>query len=547
MSKPAGRLGRNYRVMWDQNSGMECYYNPPMTPEKVAQAHVGFFEGAPVDAYVCALGANAGYSVGYPTKVKNMECYFDRLDDPEVKIGDVQHWRHAVNLKTLFDAGIDPLQVVLDECKRIEVDFWGRLSMNDWHHSNEEGEGVNLMGSRFAERAELFIGKDGVDPDWPEFIRETTAVFQDFAHDEVRQLRMDVAAEFCERYDADGFLYDFMRCPGLFKYKEIENNRPLLTGLIRDTRTAFDEIAKKRGRPIGLAVRVPNTISGARNLGCDVPAWIAEDLVDIVIPSTFFHADLEEDISEWADLARNTPVRIIPAFEEGYACGHTGGITRGFYHPPIMLPLTVDMIQAIAARHWKNGADGMYVFNWFSTGHTFDFDNRPALDTMANPLRLKYLNKRYVMMRTDASFPNCLPHPRQIPVKLTEDPVTVTINVADDLKEAGERVKRVQLHVHLSNLRVIDRLEVAVNGQDLACTNPMKPGAYNTKRTAWQNYDLAVDQVTCGDNEVSLRIVGRDSRLARQLPVAVEDIELAIEYDYPDGPWYSPPGFVPRT
>ena len=69
MSKPAGRLGRSYRVMWDQNSGMECYYNPPMTPEKVAQAHVGFFEGAPVDAYVCALGANAGYSVGYPTKV----------------------------------------------------------------------------------------------------------------------------------------------------------------------------------------------------------------------------------------------------------------------------------------------------------------------------------------------------------------------------------------------------------------------------------------------------------------------------------------------
>ncbi len=56
MGKPSGRLQRKYRIMWDQNSGQESYYNPPMSPEKVAQAHFGFFEGTPVDAYVCALG-----------------------------------------------------------------------------------------------------------------------------------------------------------------------------------------------------------------------------------------------------------------------------------------------------------------------------------------------------------------------------------------------------------------------------------------------------------------------------------------------------------
>jgi len=48
--KPPGRLGKTYRIMWDQNSGQESYYNPPMSPEKVAQAHFGFFEGTPVDS-----------------------------------------------------------------------------------------------------------------------------------------------------------------------------------------------------------------------------------------------------------------------------------------------------------------------------------------------------------------------------------------------------------------------------------------------------------------------------------------------------------------
>ena len=551
MSKPAGRLGRSYRVMWDQNSGMECYYNPPMTPEKVAQAHVGFFEGAPVDAYVCALGANAGYSVGYPTKVKNMECYVDRLDDPEVKIGDVQHWRHAVNLKTLFDAGIDPLQVVLDECKRIGVDFWGRLSMNDWHHSNEEGEGVNLMGSRFAERSELFIGKDGVDPDWPEFIRQTTAVFQDFAHDEVRQLRLDVAAEFCERYDADGFLYDFMRCPGLFKYKEIEQNRPLLTGLIRDTRTAFDEIAKKRGRPIGLAVRVPNTISGALNLGCDVSAWVAEDLVDIVIPSTFFHADLEEDISEWAELTADSPVRINAAIEEGYSAGYCNGFPGIPYYQikrPVMLPLTVPMINAIASRHWRNGADGLYVFNWRNTVSTYNYDDREAIDNIGNPLRLKYKTKRYAVMRRNNSFPNCLPVNRQIPAVVGSVPVKVKIDVTDDLSGDASRVRRTRLYIVFFELTVADRVEVKLNGKELNCINPLIPGKRcPVFKTIWQIYDLEDSLPLCGINEITLRLMEQDAHFREQVPLEVTDIELEIDYDYPNGPWIGIPGYISHS
>ena len=544
MSKPPNRVGKSYRIMWDQNSGLEGFYNPPMRPEKVAQGHLGFFEGTPVDAYVCALGCNAGYNVGYPTKVKGMEFFVDRLADPNVNVGSVQLWRQAENLRVLWEAGIDPLQVQIDEAHRLGIDFWFRLSMNDWHHSDTEGSVVNLMGSQFyADHPEYWIGEDGIDPSW----RRDIAVFQDFAHEEVRRLRLDTAAEACERYDVAGFEYDFMRCPAYFKRHQVEANTPIMTELIRETRAALDEIGKKKGKAIGLCVRVPNTIAGSGRLGLDVPTWVEEDLVDLVVPSTFFNADLEEDVSEWAELTCGTPVRINPAIEEGYSAGHTEGVTRCFYGPPVVLPLTVEMAHAVAARHWANGADGLYVFNWFGTAPTYDYDNRPALDNIGDPLRLKHKNKRYVVMRTDGSFPNCLPHPRQIPAPVTDDPLTITINVADDLRQAASRVRSVRLSVHLSNLTVADTLEARLNGQALPCDNPMKPGAYNTRSTAWQNYEVSADLLTCGDNEVSLRMVKRNERLAAELPIEVQDMELAIEYDYPNGPWLSPPGYVSRT
>ena len=533
MAKPAGRLGKTYRIMWDQNGGQEGYYNPPMSPEKVAQAHFGFFEGTPVDAYMCALGPNCGYTVVYPTKVRGMESMVDRLTSGAT-VGSVQLWRQAENLRLLWEAGYDPLQLQVDEAKRLGIDFWFRLSMNDWHHADAEGNITNIIGCRFyAEHPEYRIGKDGLGPGWPGSI----VSFQDFAHEEVRRLRLETAIEACARYDVDGFEYDFMRCPGYFKYDELEENIPVMTQFIRDTRAALDEIGDQRGRPIGLSVRVPNTIAGARNLGLDVPTWIEERLVDIVVPSTFFAADLEEDISEWVELASDTPVLINPAIEEAYLAGHTGGITRCFYNPPVFLPLSLEMIHGIAARHWRNGADGLYVFNWFGAAPTYDYDNRPALDNIGDPLRLKYKDKRYVVMRAYGYDTNCFPHPPQIPTQVGADPVTVHISVADDLAEAGDRVKAVRLRVHLTNLTIQDKVEVKLNGTRLECANPLIPGGYAVGRPFWPNYDVAPGLVKCGDNEVSLRMAERNQRLAEELLIEVEDIELEIKYWYPNGPW----------
>ena len=201
-----GRLGRRDRVMWDQNCGLQGFYNPPLSPEQVAQAHFGFFAGRPVDAYVGALGCNAGYTLAWPTEVANAEFMVDRFN-AGAHIGSAQLWRHAENLRLFWEAGHDPVALEVAEAERLGIDHWLRLSMNDWHHWGADGAETNLQTSTFYDsHPEYLIGVEGARG-WQGKLAEVLPFLQDFAHAEVRALRRDLAVEACRRYDIAGFLY----------------------------------------------------------------------------------------------------------------------------------------------------------------------------------------------------------------------------------------------------------------------------------------------------------------------------------------------------
>jgi hypothetical protein len=528
MRTSSSRLKKKYRIMWNEDGGTLSFYNPPMTPDQVAKAHFGLLEGTPVDAYLCALGNCTGYTTAYPTNVQGMEFVVDRYK-AGYKVGPVHLWRYAENVRRLWEGGHDLLELQRREAKRLGMDFWFHLRMNDWHHTGAKGKDANILAGRFyVEHPEFLIGEDAVKGLHQSL--QALAGFQDYAHPEVRQLRLDVVAEAAERYDIDGFQYDFMRCHGYFKPGQEKANMPVMTRFIRETREILDRIGAQKNKPLGFSVRVPNTIWGANNLGFDVETWIKEELVDIVVPSTFFNADLEEDIREWVDLARGTSVRINPAIEEGYFAGHTGGVLRCFYNPPNMLPLTLDMINAIAARHWRNGADGLYVFNWFGTKATYDYDLHPALNNIDDPQKLKFKNKRYVVMRRDESTVNCLPIERQLPVKIGIRPLTIHLVVTDDLSETKARLKLAQIHVHFANLTVADQIEVRLNGKTTPCATPIIPGTYGPFGWLWQTYDLADNLPRCGDNEITFHLHARPQELEKEIPLEITDLELALEY-----------------
>lgn len=542
----AERFNKKYRIMWNQNGGDEANYHPPMSPEKYVQAFLGHFEGTQVDAFVSGLGWCSGYQVIYPTEVEGMEFVVDRLES-DVPLGSVKDWQYAQNVRLIWEAGHDPIQLRLDEARRLGIDYWAHIHMNDWHHLEVLDGSRNIMSSRFhEERTELLLGEEGV-AGLPKDLQVAMRWFQDYRHDEVRKLRLDLAVEACTRYDLDGFQYDFMRVPGFFPHGQEKACWPIMTELMRETRAAIDEIADARGRPLGFAARVPNTIDGAERLGLDVRTWVSEGLIDILVPATLYVADLEEDITEWVELAEGTGIQIVPTIEAGYRAGHTGGISRAHYSTPAILPLDPEMINAVAARHWRNGADGIYLFNFFASSSTYGLDTRPALDTIGNPLRIKYKNKKYVVARSqpgfvlrdrDQTFPNCLRTERQIPVELTNDAVEITIDVADDLAEAGQRVAAVELSLLIANLTIEDELVVSLNDAPIEARNALQPGGFHQRTAVWQRFDLEEEALPLqGSNRVSVSVSRRNERLQREIPLELTDVELRIRYAYPNGPW----------
>ena len=92
------------------------------------------------------------------------------------------------------------------------------------------------------------IGEE--DPDKP-----FTATALDFARADVREERLSVIEEVCDRYGADGVEIDeYIRV--FFKPSEVRQNIPILTEWIRSIRALLDDIGRRQGRELSLAIRV---------------------------------------------------------------------------------------------------------------------------------------------------------------------------------------------------------------------------------------------------------------------------------------------------
>ena len=102
--KPAGPLGRHYRLMWDINHNFESSFHPPMAPETVAMAQFGEFEGRAVDAYVAGIGPDAGYVTAFKSKKTQMEFLVDRYERGAA-LGDLRYFNHARESEAVVAGG----------------------------------------------------------------------------------------------------------------------------------------------------------------------------------------------------------------------------------------------------------------------------------------------------------------------------------------------------------------------------------------------------------------------------------------------------------
>jgi hypothetical protein len=332
------------------------------TPEVYRQYLNRLLDGKPG---VLAQCVGFPETVYYPTKAGT--CVTKHFDEvcretwPENEQSTYSD--QTVVLKKLFDAGSDPLQITIEECRKRGVPVLASFRMN-----SEDFYANSYKLSDFG-RA------------YPEY-RIPGGGCLDWAVPAVYEHRMKIFAEAVERYDIDGLELDFRRW-----YRMISNpaeNHVVLTRLVGDVRKLLDDAARRKGRKrLMLGVRVGPMLEGkfvkadfpgsqyvepmnasCKTLGLDVKTWVEKQLVDYLSPMLFEPTGLPKT-KEFVELASGTGIGVYPTLSY-IPCGSLGGpAIAGQADNEKNRRLYRDDVCREALKCYADGADGISVFNWF--------------------------------------------------------------------------------------------------------------------------------------------------------------------------------------
>lgn len=413
------------------------------------------------------------------TLIFTIGCGSDILYYP-TKVGSTWGWRttsgdqkapwdkYLPNLRAAAQANFDSVQVAADWSHKNGLKFIPTYRMNDAHFIADPQNSV-LTGRFWIENGQRF--RFGTSP-IPEI--EAYKELLDFSHPEVRAHRLAILLEAAERYAPvmDGFQLDFMRNPILFPNDTAERQAPLITQMLVEVRQRLDELGARNGRFYPLIVRMPPTLDLCRRSGLDVPQWLKQKLVNILIPSPGMTLYNDLPVDQFVNLARPAGVGVYVAMLD-----RTQFAWPFVAHPePSSYSGTVDWVPdgplcrgaVINAR--SMGAAGFELYNY----NLPLSDNGKALAAAAseaNPIqgaRVYAVTPRYFLDQTVLFGP-----PKQLPVRLKPNkPVTLTLYVGENLQRsaAGKSLDcALRLGVWLNNQpgESLGKLMVRLNGKIL--------------------------------------------------------------------------------
>ena len=287
------------------------------------------------------------------------------------------------NVLAMLERGEDPQQEVLNRGRELGMHVYASVRMNDNHFGGAQVADLPDMHSSELtrmriEHPEWLLGDQA--PEW-------FALSWNFEVPEVREHRFAHIKEICGMYDWDGVELDWQRHAFHLPADHGYRMRYVLTDLQRAVRQMANELAEVRGRPFYLAARVAPTLEMCRRVGYDVPAWIEEGLVDILIPAGGAHTDPSIDPAPFLDLCRGTDTVVYPGFDARL----DGWEFWSFVGPES--PEIKDRMRtrAVASLWHRAGSDGIYAFNWHGNRNS----RRGLLQQIGSPDTLRSKNKIY--------------------------------------------------------------------------------------------------------------------------------------------------------
>lgn len=408
--------------------------------------------------------------------------------------------------RELIAQGTSPLQLAIEFCRRNGIEIFSSVRMNDIH------DGVGAVYS------DAFLAQFKIDH--PEYLFGAKGdklahgywSGVDYAQAAVRERAFLVIEDICRRYDIDGLELDFWRHPPFFKSYAVSGKpasteeRGQMTGLLRRIRTMTEQAGLDRGRPLLVAVRVPDSVGACLSLGFDIELWLKESLFDILIGGN--------------------GVQLTP-WEETVALGHAHDVP---VYPCIRPAIpsrrgvgsSAESYRALAMNIWRAGADGIYTFNMFKTRDRM-------FRELGDPETLARLDKVYRLDAVGYSMVkqhfNADPYLR-LPILSPRNPsplqagrtTAIPLVVGDDLQGSASRGNPpdVKLRLQVEKLANPRGLTVTINGDTLG---------RGSLAQGWLEYDVPPSSLKMGENRIEATPRGG----LAEAPV-LTDLELRIRY-----------------
>ena len=193
---------------------------------------------------------------------------------------------------SMMDAGVTPLEVLIEQTHKRGMEFIAKFRMNDRHGNGDQGARFIL--------------------DNPSWQLEEFPGGQDFSFEPVRDYVYSVADEVVERFDVDGLLFNYIRHGHCFPTDVARERHPVMTGFLQRIREMLDRRGAQQRKTLTLGVMIPQTLEECYNLGFDISTWIREGLINYICPCDFHYADFNAPYEEFSQLTRGSDCLLYP-------------------------------------------------------------------------------------------------------------------------------------------------------------------------------------------------------------------------------------------
>ena len=398
----------------------------------------------------------------------------------------------------MLDAGIQPLQVLLDHSRKRGMAFLAGIRMNDSHDRPAYADFVESH------------------PEW-QLPKSPRGKPLDFTFDQVREFVFEAMREVVSHFDVDGLEMTF-RDALYFPFSEGRDRAHLMTRLVRRVRGMLDERGQSKGRRILLGARVPDSLEECLDKGFDVATWITEGLIDYVSPSGTMHTDYNAPYEAFGALTRKSRCMLYPGL-------HPWTNTDMYWEWKKMnsLVVTPSNCRALAQTFYGAGADGISVYNHFCGllwWPPFYPQTLQAFHELRDPQRVALGDRHYVF------------HPSTEPVKaqrLVLDRRATKPSVVYPLRlyEQMDRVHGATLMLR-GSLTAHDELDVRLNGVSMAPGLLGRPDARALSQfpeVRW--FPVPSAAMAYGENQLSITLTSDYPLISRE--IVIDDVQVWVQ------------------